>query len=291
MTLRSRKGLLPAPHDVSSPTREPRVRDVLPKQLEAFDDQVRIDGYTYVIEKALVMAFGNAVRLKSLLKRATSFGKAARSRLAALVNDYFLTLSPSTDDSLWQAFRDLIKHQERFSDAPWAIPEDELIEFRTILDRHAPIDPLGRLRWLFDDSGYAEMEFKDNTAFELARRNALESIKASDGTARLIELALAAPSSLSIAMSLAKIDWPIEDFACLVEQSLPMESLWSPFTSVVSSIANQKFGEAWQVRMVRYVAEATQRGDLQADAASFVFLRWPPLASTWSAIAEAGDAV
>ena len=78
----------------------------------------------------------------------TDYRRQVRDQLQA-----FIAEAPTEGEQVrvWKALRNLTSHHREYSDATWALPEQELDELDELIKQLAPASPLERHAWLFDD--------------------------------------------------------------------------------------------------------------------------------------------
>lgn len=129
---------------------------------------------------------------------------------------------------VWAALAEVARRNEVFSDADWALPEDDRVELEEALSRLAPPDPVEANAWLFDYRpdlpGRRELP-RDEYEAELAkaRRVAIEAVYAAAGIAGIVEVASRSADSWSVGFALAESDAEVapSDVIALLGESSP----------------------------------------------------------------------
>lgn len=189
--------LLPQFHSVSSGTRRPTWRDMIPEDWPRnvsrveFNEQVKL-----YAELAVNVARGNPTKLVDLVEHLENFPETACKQLL----DYFwsdaVTTMPETERlGLWNELVDLVARHRKFSDAQWAMPREQTEKIAALAERLAPRDPFFYHQRLFSERDFDLYEEKDNYEEQLAelekrRQNAVQEIITNGGTQAVLDFAV-----------------------------------------------------------------------------------------------------
>ncbi|MBX3480447.1 MAG: hypothetical protein KF842_08600 [Caulobacter sp.] len=183
--------ILPSQRDVSSPTSRPKFRDVGTSQGRLTYSAVWAM-QNEVVGRAIRIAGNDPNRLATLARRFDHFSSDSRSELAARISDFLEQADEPARIGLWTALRDFLHRHRSFSDAKWALTEQELKPIDDLVERYEPSQPLEKVRWLFDD-WFPEIPGKDRRdeeAVAKARKDAVAAIAdGPGGRASILELA------------------------------------------------------------------------------------------------------
>lgn len=223
--------LLPDFNGVHDPTYAPRFRDWKPETKPV----LTVDYVAFVTEIAARLredAGDDAERWCQLVEEGLHLGpddrRAIRAGLAEFIERGQLAQSDGT--KTWTTLRDLVARHREFSDADWALREEELVEFEAIGARIAPTDAGDAGAWLFaehmPDLGTGETRRHDYQAYREAlagkRREAIAAIEDAGGFSSVKDIAdgSAVPNAVGAALAEAS-DGRHDDaaFALLAEGS------------------------------------------------------------------------
>lgn len=141
--------LLPTMHGVSTPTAKPRLREggaADPPQItyaELWAHQAAVE------QRAIVLAGQNLDRWLELVPRVASFAEKERENALTALETTLANLNADDRKALWTKLRDEVDRHKQFKDAPWALPENELVPFQLLEEKYAPRDPVTAIVPLF----------------------------------------------------------------------------------------------------------------------------------------------
>lgn len=278
--------LMPQPHDTSSPTQMPKLRDTAPRVRENLTFGIVWDSEAAIAKRAMQAAGDDEDRIVLLVKRISSFRPETRSEILAFI-DVMLSQRQSAEGSpVWHALREEVGRHEYFADADWAMKQDERDAITAIVERHRPTDPLVTERQLFDDwmlhlGRDAQNDLDDA---DVLRKEALDRVLSREGTAGILRLArmVKIPSLIGPALRLTSIteEQLLELLGAAVATTVPGD-----LSFYVSAIGAERFGEHWRKQLKDHLL--TLLRDPQAIA--HLMLGWPLETATWGFVKSLGD--
>jgi hypothetical protein len=144
--------LLPKQHDSSAPTSKPRFREAGEAERETLTYGLVWQSQREIVSRALQLVGEDADRLVTIIDGMDNFEPELRSRALSSI-DRFLASAPTATarQKVWSSLRDLENRHKEFSDAEWALPEEELRNLTALVSKYEPHNPVQRYTWLFDD--------------------------------------------------------------------------------------------------------------------------------------------
>lgn len=285
--------LLPDSQGIHDPTYEPRFRDWKSKVQGGWS----ADSVAFVerVSELLCEDAGDDVRRwVELIEHGQHLGPDARKAVRAALTSFNdrVALGRSDQALLWKTLRDLAARHREFSDADWALPEADLVDFDAIANRIKPDDPTGAADWLFGsqspDLGTGETRRGNWQAYNEAladkRREAIASVEADGGFEAVLDLAIKSAVPQAVGSALAEVTEGKYD-----DQVFPLLAAdEGPPTSFASDFMWRRFSQGgWD--LVRELLKA------QADAASLararLLLATGDVPSAWEVAAETGTDV
>ena len=198
------------------------------------------------------------------------------------------TLAPLTEDRrkrLWTKLRDEVARQERFKDAAWALPEEDLAPLRVLADKYAPTDPVANLVMLFDSSDYDDAA--DPARAAERRSAAIKDLHADGGAEAILRLAAEIRAPYWIAEAAAGAGLTAAEINELLTLALDRDADTS-FIVALSSIYRNLAGPERAEHWMREVA----RKPVSPEVLASLFLGWPDGLGTWAAVRRfSGDVV
>jgi hypothetical protein len=201
--------LLPQFHSVSTGTRKPIWREIIPadwsKGVTDIEYWGQVTGYA---ELAVNAAEGNVQRLAELIERLPDLPPSTRDQfLMHLESDANLTLPEADRLYLWDALVDLVTKHRKFADADWAMESHQVDRIDAIAERFAPKSPALLHKRLFSERVFDLFEEKGNYAeqaeqLERRRHQAVQEIAEAGGTQSVINFATSVESPWRVGFSL-----------------------------------------------------------------------------------------
>jgi hypothetical protein len=282
--------LLPQPHDFSSPTQKPKLRDVAPKNLEVLTFGLVWDFQAAIVNRAVAMASDDESRIIKLVKSFGAFRPESRSAVLTHVDDYLAAHKSAEGSQVWYELKAEVGRHEFFADTDWALREDERRVIDAILNRHSPSDPLAMDRQVFESwiprigrykPGVTELEDMDKL-----RKEVLERILAREGPAGIFRLACTVkqPNLIGPVLRLISItqDQLFDLLDMVLAPTTPRELAF-----YVSAVGAERYGEAWKVAF----KERELYNFLDDADKAHLLLGWPLNESTWSFARSLGKRV
>ena len=175
--------LLPNNYGLTFGCRQPTWRDYIPKD---WNDSVLQHEYWEQIfayfELAVGLAKKSADKLSKLIEYLDDLPESAReSLLNHLMSEEVVNLPETERLTLWENLDDLVRKHREFSDAKWALPEEEVLKIEEAANALALEAPELKCRHLFGDRSfdlfYEEGNYTEQERrLEEARREAVQTI-------------------------------------------------------------------------------------------------------------------
>lgn len=187
-------GLLPKDHEVSTPSPMPRWRDFTVDQVEVVTYGLIGRGAVAITERLLQDVGVSATRWSELLDQFAALAPDQETGLATLEAAEPKIKSKADRAVLWTSLRRVLNHHRLFPESSWFIGGAVLDRLEAIYERFAPIEPLERAAWLFEQqvalpnpstAGWERME-RD---IDAARRQAAQALLAEGGVKSILALA------------------------------------------------------------------------------------------------------
>ncbi|MFM9923189.1 hypothetical protein VLK31_09385 [Variovorax sp. H27-G14] len=282
--------LLPRIHDSSSPTQRPRLRDVEPKNPEILTFGLVWDFQAAVVKRALTMAADNEERIIALVKAMSAFQSNSRSAVLEYVDQYLASHQTPDGSKVWHELRNESSRHEFFSDADWAIQQEEREFIASIIDRHRPADPIVEDRQVFDDwLPHIGKYLPDSAPSEdpdQLRAAVLQRVLDRDGVHGILRLAkmvrlpnLIGPALRNTSISSEQL---FELLASALDPSAPRDLAY-----FVSAVGADKFGNQWKEIFEQRALQAVHDPAIKAQ----LLLGWPLDETTWSFVESLGEEV
>lgn len=282
--------LLPRPHDSSSPTQKPKLREVAPKNQEVLSFGIVWDFQAEMVKRAITLADDKVVRVIALIEAISAFRPACRTAVLTHVDTYLTTHQSAEGSEVWHALKAEVARHEFFSDTDWALLEDERIEIFAIVNRHRPSDPLAIERYAFDDwtphvGKYAHDELVNEDP-DVLRKDILERVLAREGPQGIVRLARIAklPNLIGPALRLTSITK--EQLLDLLEAALNPTAP-GELAFYVSAVGAERYGEAWRAAFKKRSLRNFQNDSETAR----LLLGWPLNEQTWTFVRDLGEGV
>lgn len=186
--------LMPRGHDSCSPTHRPRWRRFSEKTENTITIAEHWESIKAITERLLLHVGNDGHRWTKMLEDFSALPPEQRQRIIEQLSSCIDKFSNGRSE-VWNKLRKILSRHRSFSDANWALPEQELIEIEKIYLLLEPQDTIERSRWLFDEQrlDLLEGERRDYKKAEqiIAQRRleAVRAIKTKQGLEGLINLA------------------------------------------------------------------------------------------------------
>ena len=223
-------------------------------------------------------------RWLAVLEAFSLFSSDCKVQFLDLLAERALRITGEDKIALGRAVKHTADRHARFRDADWALPDNELQRLRAIATSLESADSVDQARSLFEDwfpdgaSDYAEAEKQ----IEQQRREAVEKVALSGGTAAVLELAGKVRSLWPVAAAAAEgIDDELFLFQLLDVAGIAAED----FAVELSGALRWRRGEAFDQR---FMTVARERG-WAASRIAVLLLNWPEVPTTWHLVEKLGD--
>jgi hypothetical protein len=268
--------LLPGESGIIFDTARPRFR--LQIEEEDTDLQEYAERVGMVVDRVLAKLNQDASLWPSVIPRIADLPPDDRSQMfdAVATAD---NLTESDGIELWRVASDLLRHHREYSDAPWALSQQDLDKFDDVIGRLSPENTSVSSRWLFDEM-YPGIRAADiSSAEESLRTIRTESI-------RLIAEAQGLDGILDFSRNVkipALVGYSLPD-AGIIEDVNIARLFDDPGNEVVAMVGGyfRRRAETEPDLLLRLGDELTDRPVIQARLLSHV----PQLTSAWTKLAE-----
>ena len=156
--------LLPTSHGTSFPTAKPKLREAGAADRPPVTYRELWDNQAAICQRAIKLAGHDPDRWVQLVTPVSRFAPAERAQAIAALEETLAPLAEDTRKRLWGKLRDEVARQERFKDAAWALPEEELAPLRALVEKYAPTDRIASLVAMFDGSDFDDASDPERAA-------------------------------------------------------------------------------------------------------------------------------
>ncbi len=278
--------LAPRPHDTSTPTARPKLRDTAPLDAEAVTFGLVWETERLFLGRSLELAKVKEERLPKLVTHLASYQQPCRDLLFEAFERALDGPSPTEGKQLWHALRDLASHHETFQDADWSLKGDELKRLMKLVERYRPTDLIAQARHLFDD-WTPRLGANVNTAHqdvEDARTLALQHIYRDLGVAGLSRLARAVKLPREMGRPFDKLDLPVDEAALLIFELIEAGGECFDLACLVSGAQRRRVPESWANYFEAHVLPKAK----SIEEAAWLLVNWQHDRATWSFVDHLG---
>jgi len=195
------------------------------------------------------------------------------------------SLSNRPSDELWSQLRDVVAKHNRFADAAWALPPDQLKQWKDLASKFEPKDPISKARWLFDDY-LLDRQDKD-TDFAAQRRKVVADIYKNNGADGIIQLVSVVKLPHFVTEAISSLELNARELAELISLSVEVFGE-SQFTAGIGFLFHNRIGTQAAIRWLKENVLSSNGGLLVGVG---VLLNWPNNLETWDAVRSLGDEV
>jgi hypothetical protein len=204
---------------------------------------------TAVIQRAVSLAGLHPKRWHTLVAGMTNFAPADRETAVKALAVALEKFSPKDRKNVWEDLLKEVEKHERFADAKWALPADQLAPLRALVDRYAPSDPLEQTRLLFDSWSFDSEGNREHVSE--TRRTKLSQLLEKGGPKAIADLGAQVQNSYEVVDALGHIDVKRDQLEAIATLSLTPEPTGFAI-GLVATISN-KFGvpaaQDWLLRI------------------------------------------
>jgi hypothetical protein len=284
------KKLLPRHSDSSTPTQQPKLQDFAPLDQEDITFGLVWDFESAMIDRALVAAGDDEERLRVFIESFAQFQPQNREKVLSRIDSY-LTLHQSEEGcALWHLLKDEASRNEYFNDSDWALSREELVEVKSVIEKHLPEDPLVSDRYAFDDwfphvgkyDPHSE-QFEDPTDL---RKEVLQRVLDRDGVPGVLKLAKMVKLPDLLGQTISHLTITIDQMIELLHGAFDSSFLHG-LSYFISGAGASKFGDDWKKAFEVYVL--TQ--ELDDESRAKLLLSWPTNSATWAYVESLGGDV
>ena len=206
-----------------------------------------------VIQRAVAQAELRANRWHTLIAGITNFAPADRKLTAKALSEALPKLSDADRKSVWEDLLKEVEKHERFADAKWALPKDQLAPLRALVDQYAPNDPAGTRPGSCSTAG-PSTQSGDREPVNSVRQVRLSEFLKSHGPAAVADLAARVQNSYEVVEVLGRINVSRDQLETIASLSLTDEP--NGFTiGLLATIANRFGVEAAQQWLLKIRGE------------------------------------
>jgi hypothetical protein len=268
----------------------PRWRNLSVDQVEVVTYGLIGRGAAAITERLLQDVGANAARWSNLLDQFAALAPDQEAGLTTLEAAEPKIADKADRALLWTSLRRVLYHHREFPDAEWSMHGEVLDRLEVIYERFAPVDPLERTDWLFEQEvvlpnlsteGWETME-RD---IDAARRRAALTLFAEGGVTIILALARRIDTAGYIGKALYDGGVSEPDLNALLEAALRSDNDRERDLAhgLIASIFRDR-KEPWAVALIDKA-----RGQAWGDAALLAILRALPVRRwTWDQVAKAG---
>lgn len=188
--------LLPQYHSLSSGTRRPALRAIIPDHWKpGVTYQEYWEQVSAYSELAITEARKDVSKLAKLIDHLQNLPRPAHDELLKhLASDPVMVLPEADRLCLWNELDDLVRKHRKFADAKWAMKPEQVDEIASIAERLSPTAPFFRHQRLFSERDFDLYEEKGNykeqfRELENRRQRAIEEVASKGGVQEVLEFA------------------------------------------------------------------------------------------------------
>ena len=276
--------LLPTSHATSAPTEKPQLREAGAAERTSVTYKELWENQAAVCQRAIKLAGHDPDQWIQLVRPISEFAPAERTQAIAALDETLTPLTENRRKRLWDELCHEIARQERFKDAAWALPEEELAPLRTLAEKYAPTDPVANLVAMFDRSDF---DHTSDRGQAVKRRSvAIKGLYADGGAEAILRLAAEVRAPYWIAEAVAGAGLTAAEIEELVALSLDREAdtgLIVALSALYRDLAGPERAEQW--------LRDTAAKPLSPDVTAKLLLGWPDGLDTWRVVRRLGGNV
>lgn len=286
-------GILPQGRDHMSPSAVPRWRDYSVDDEEVLTWGLVERGTTEISKRLLDDAGLDPQRWSDLLDCLADLVPGTEVALANLAAAEPKMIDEGARATMWRKLRSTLHRHRQFPDAEWSLSEPVLIALEDVYHRFAPVDPIERVAWLFNQT----VELPDRVSpgweteqrdIEEARKRAAASVYEAGGILAIQKLARRAEAAGYIGRALYDAGLPSTEFDSLLEFFLKAEdpSERDVAHGIVVTASRDREKE-WLEGLIEKALDENWR-----EEALLTLVRAMPAARwVWERVAEIGGAI
>lgn len=267
---------------ISHLTNRPRWRDVGEPEDSARKNKEYL---SEIVFRTLGQAGNDANRWDIILKSFQSFDPKAKDRCVALLENVVNDAERTLADKLlfWEVLRKHINRNKTYSDAKWALSNDDLKRLEKIMSLSEPKDLIEKNKWLFDDWMpdlpliESNIEARQEKV-QKCREEAIQEIYRTlgiDGILKLGELCQYPEWVANIAVNVFS---RIDEARVYLEKEMGADRQELRIASRISQAAYQRFGNAW----VELIEDMASRQKMEAPAVASLIIFWTENKAVWA---------
>lgn len=226
--------MLPTMHGIATGTARPKLREAGSAEITVTYEEFW-SMQSAVIQRAVAQTDNRANRWHTLIAGITNFSPPDRELTIKALSIAMPKFSEADRKGVWEDLLKEVEKHERFADAKWALPGDQLAPLRALVDEYAPHDPLEQTRLLFDSWSFDTKG--DREPINSVRQAKLAELLKTQGPAAVAELAARVQNSYEVVNALGLIDVSRDQLETIATLSLTPEP--NGFTvGLLATIAN-----------------------------------------------------
>ena len=206
------ESLLPQTHSASMGSRKPAWREIIPDDWRK--GVTRQEYYEQVVlysEMAVTVAKSDRDKLAQLIDHMAHLPSETRQQLLKyLGSEAVIEMSEADRLKVWMELVDLVVHHRKFSDAEWAMNQDEVDQIASIAKSLAPASPALRHQRLFSEREIDLYEEKGDyknqrEVLENRRQRAVIEVAADGGVESVLSFATSVQSPWRVGVAFAAV--------------------------------------------------------------------------------------
>ena len=271
--------LLPTAHGTATDTARPKLR-------EAGGGEINLTKGEYwevqrsVVQRAIAIVGQDPKRWHALIGFLSNLAPPDRAAALLALDETLDELQGDGRKNLLEDLRTEVEKHERFVDAKWVLPPDQLGPMRKLVDKYTPDEPLENARIAFDVVVFDRQGNRDATNVE-TRRRMLVAVLNNLGPEGVVTLGRNVRNSYDLIETLAAIDIAKTDLevAATLSLSSNADTLPDSLSLGLVSIINMKFGNQ---SAKDWIAGARATRGLSDQATARLLTALPDDQVTWS---------
>ena len=284
------KKLLPSSHEMSHPTSEPRWKDFSRSTQKSTTRHDIWLAYQEYIKIALKVAGDNPKRWICLID---IYENVSEENQESIIDGLtWLSKKQINEEDkllLWSKLRETINRHKKFPDATWSLPENSINRLESIQSYFLPVKLNDQVQWLFDeylpDVGSPNEDYEEQQKYiSILRIDAIKRICERTGSNEVLSLVRKVSYPGLIADSLMGAISSIDEFGELVIKSAEGNPAEKMFSSSLSTLALQKFGQKW----TEHILPLMEQKKLDVNARVTPFLYYPDDRNTFELVENMG---
>jgi hypothetical protein len=281
--------LLPKSHDNTSRSSTPKMRDVVPRNPEVLTYAHVWQTQSHIVNKCLQYCGNNEDRILIIIEHLSHFSPEDQNKSLKVIEEFLDKNNKYEGTKAWFALRDEIKRHEYFHTAEWALKPEELIQYKSVLEKYFPKDPLIEYIWLFDDwmPNIGVFEEFDEVDIDQARGEALEKVFKAYGFDGLLNLIGRVKLPHLIMNAVEKCEFDLEFHKSFLIHLSKEEIPKLDLIAMLSGYSSRVFGKEWNDFVFKYNIDEK----LEENFLVNLIINWPNTMETWKIVESLGNSI